>query len=362
MKMTFRWYGPTDRISLKYISQIPGVKGIVGNCFEIPTGEVVPLENIMNLKKTVEKAGFTLDVLESVNVHEEIKAGGPDRDLYIQNYQESIRNLGKAGVKTLCYNLMPIFDWLRTDLTHEMKDGSFALFYDGNKIKNMTLDDLVEEVRTKAGGIAMPGWDLEFLEKKMKPLYERYKSISKEQYWNNLKYFLEKVIPVAEECDVKMAIHPDDPPWDIFGLPRVINNRENIMRFLNMVDSKHNGLTICSGSLGAEKTNDIPALVKEIGSMGKLHFGHIRNVIHTEDQVYSESPHVSECGDLDLYEITKAYYELDKMGYNLPVRPDHGRMIWGEQGMPGYGLYDRALGAVYIVGLYEAIVKNDKKH
>ena len=184
----------------------------------------------------------------------------------------------------------------------------------------------------------------------MRALLEAYKNISEEDLWNNLAYFLKSVIKTAEEVRVKMAIHPDDPPWSIFGLPRIITNSENIRRFLKLYDSPYNGLTLCSGSLGSDPNNDIVAMVNEF--CDRIHFAHIRNVKITGDHCFEESAHKTECGSLDICGIVKAYHDNGFDGY---IRPDHGRMIWGETGRPGYGLYDRALGAVYINGLWEAI-------
>ena len=186
----------------------------------------------------------------------------------------------------------------------------------------------------------------------MRALLEQYRHVSEEDLWANLKYFLDRVIKVAEEVRVKMAIHPDDPPWSIFGLPRIITNKDNIQRFLKLYDSPYNGLTLCSGSLGVSPENDIPDLIRSFP--GRIHFAHVRNVKITGAHCFEEAAHKSDCGSLDIVEIMKAYYETGFDGY---VRPDHGRMIWGETGRPGYGLYDRALGAVYINGIWETLEK-----
>ena len=200
------------------------------------------------------------------------------------------------------------------------------------------------------GDLSLPGWDSSYTKEDMRALLEAYKNISEEDLWNNLAYFLKSVIKTAEEVRVKMAIHPDDPPWSIFGLPRIITNSENIKRFLKLYDSPYNGLTLCSGSLGSDPNNDIAAMVNEF--CDRIHFAHIRNVKITGDHCFEESAHKTECGSLDICGIVKAYHDNGFDGY---IRPDHGRMIWGETGRPGYGLYDRALGAVYINGLWEAI-------
>lgn len=339
--MTFRWYGKDDPVTLEKIRQIPGVTGIVSAIYDIPVGEVWPLERIKELKREVESAGLELSVIESVPVHEDIKMGCGDRDRYIKNYCETLRNLAKAGIDCVCYNFMPVFDWTRSELDHELEDGSNALIY---------REETVRAMNPLTGDLSLPGWDASYTKEDMRALLEAYKNISEEDLWNNLAYFLKSVIKTAEEVRVKMAIHPDDPPWSIFGLPRIITNSENIRRFLKLYDSPYNGLTLCSGSLGSDPNNDIAAMVNEF--CDRIHFAHIRNVKITGDHCFEESAHKTECGSLDICGIVKAYHDNGFDGY---IRPDHGRMIWGETGRPGYGLYDRALGAVYINGLWEAI-------
>ena len=344
--MTYRWYGEDDPVTLEKIKQIPGMNGIVSAIYDIPVGEVWPLDRIIKLKETVEKSGLELSVIESVPVHEDIKMGCGDRDRYIENYCETLRNLSKAGIDCVCYNFMPVFDWTRSELAHELEDGSNALIYDNETVLKM---DPIK------GELSLPGWDSSYTKDGMKALLDAYKNISEEDLWNNLKYFLDKVIKVAEEVKIKMAIHPDDPPWGIFGLPRIIINKENIERFLKLYDSKYNGLTLCSGSLGVLPENDIIDMINTY--CDRIHFAHIRNIKITGERCFEESAHKTECGSLDIYGIVKAYYENGFDGY---IRPDHGRMIWGETGKPGYGLYDRALGAVYINGLWEAISKSSR--
>lgn len=343
MKMTFRWYGKDDPVTLEKIRQIPGMRGIVSAIYDIPVGEAWPYERIMALKKEVEDAGLELSVIESVPVHEDIKTGDGDRDRYIENYCETLRNLGKAGIDCVCYNFMPVFDWTRSDLAHPLSDGSNALIYD---------EETVLKMDPKTGSLALPGWDSSYTKEGMSALLDKYKNISEEDLWNNLKYFLDRVIKVAEEVKVKMAIHPDDPPWNIFGLPRIITNKKNLERFLKLYDSPYNGLTLCSGSLGVDPENDIVDLVHSFAD--RIHFAHIRNIKITGKKCFEEAAHLTEAGSLDIFGIVKAYVDEGFTGY---VRPDHGRMIWGETGKPGYGLYDRALGAVYLNGLFEACEK-----
>ena len=349
MEMTFRWYGDDDPVTLDKIRQIPGVTGIVSAIYDVPVGETWSMEKILELKAKVEAKGLRLSVIESVPVHEDIKMGKPSRDRLIENYCTTLRNLSAAGIHTVCYNFMPVFDWTRSELDHELEDGSNALIF---------VKEQVEKMDPVRGELALPGWDASYTKESLKAVFDEYKNITEEDLWDNLKYFLERVIRVAEEVKVKMAIHPDDPPWSIFGLPRIITNKENLERFCKLVDSPYNGITLCSGSLGVTRKNDIPEFIRHFGKMGRIHFGHCRNVLITEEGSFEESAHLSSKGSLDMAEIMQAYADI---GFDGPIRPDHGRMIWGEKGRPGYGLYDRALGAVYLNGLWEGIKKGEKR-
>lgn len=357
MKMTFRWYGENnDSVTLEQIRQIPGVSGVVGTLFDVPVGEVWEQEQIDALKKQVNDAGLELEVIESVNVHEDIKLGAPSRDKYIENYITTIKRLSKAGVKVICYNFMPIFDWLRTDLAYPLPDGSTALCYIDKKVKAADPLNLVKSIDGGSNGFSLPGWEPERLAE-LTELFEKYREMNEDKLLDNLEYFLKAIIPVCEEYDVKMAIHPDDPPWSIYGLPRIVTCEKNLERIVGLVDSPYNGLTLCSGSLGANKNNDIPALVRKFGKMNRIPFAHVRNIKFFGERDFHESAHLSADGSLDLYEIMKAYYDVGFDGY---IRPDHGRSLWGEKARPGYGLYDRALGIAYINGLWEGIVKENK--
>ncbi len=352
MQMTIRWFGAEkDTVTLEQIRQIPGVAGVVPALHKLPAGEVWPLDMIMDMKKEIEAAGLTMECIESVNVHEDIKLGLPSAEKYIENYKTCIRNLSKAGVKVICYNFMPVFDWTRTDLAMDMGDGSTCLCYNGKQIEGKSPEDMFREIDDNSNGYAMPGWETERMGE-IKELFEKYKGITSEDLWNNLKHFLEEIIPVCEECDVRMAIHPDDPPWDIFGLPRIIKNIEDIRRFLKLVDSPYNGLTFCTGSLGASAANDLPSMIREVGD--RIYFAHLRNV-KIRESWFNETAHLSQAGSLDMCEIVKALQDVGFEGY---IRPDHGRMIWGEVARPGYGLFDRALGAAYLNGLWEACEKS----
>ncbi|WP_175639002.1 mannonate dehydratase [Metabacillus schmidteae] len=354
MKMTFRWFGSQDdSVTLDQINQIPGMDGIVGGLHDIAAGEVWPLDRILDLKKEVNEKGLNLDIIESVNVHEDIKLGLPSRDHYIENYQQTIRHLAQAGIKVICYNFMPVFDWIRSDLAKVLPDGSTVLAYEKEKIEREDPEVLIKNVENSANGFSLPGWEPERI-KKIKRAFELYKDVTEEDLFEHLQYFLKKVIPVAEEHDIKMAIHPDDPPWSIFGLPRIVTNFQNLKRIVNLVDSPSNGLTLCSGSLGASPDNDIPAIMRYFSSINRIPFAHIRNVKIEENGDFTESSHRSSDGSLDIYEIVKALHDTNFKGY---VRPDHGRMIWGEQARPGYGLYDRALGIMYLLGIWDSLEK-----
>jgi mannonate dehydratase len=344
MKMTFRWYGETDPVRLEYIRQIPGMYGIVSAIYEVPAGEVWPLARLQALRDRIERAGLRFEVVESIPTHEDIKLGKPGRDRLIENFKQNIRNCAAVGVKVICYNFMPVFDWTRTEMAMELPDGSTTLAFSAEAVAKIDPEQ----------GIALPGWDASYKPEELRSLLAEYRAVGEQQLWANLEYFLKEIIPVAQDAGVRMAMHPDDPPRPIFGLPRIVKNHDDLMRLVGLVDSPANGITLCSGSLGADLCNDVPALVREFGGMGRIHFAHIRNVSVQADGTFYESAHLSCEGSLDLAAIVKAYYDV---GGDIYFRPDHGRMIWGETGKPGYGLYDRALGAVYVNGLWEAVSK-----
>lgn len=357
MKMIIRWFpSGDDSVTLEQIRQIPGVTGVAAMLSDIPVGDVWPLERLEALRSEIALAGLELEVIESINIHEDIKQGLPTRDKYIKNYIKSLENLSKVGVKCLCYNFMPVMDWVRSELEFPLGDGSTALAYNHEEVLRMNSSAIGEGMLGNSKGFTLPGWEPDRMSKMAQDI-EFYQSMSAEQYWDNLKYFLDEVMPYAEKYDIKMAIHPDDPPFELFGLPKVINSAKNIRKFLKLNTSPYNGLTICTGSLGANLENDIPAIVREFASQERVFFAHIRNVKHSSEKNFTESAHLSECGDLDMYQIVKAFYDTGFDGY---IRPDHGRMIWGEKARPGYGLFDRALGSSYLLGLWEAINKNTK--
>ena len=344
MKMTFRWYGEKDSIPLSYIRQIPGMSGVVTAVYDVPVGEVWEMDKILRLKSLCDEKGLEMEVIESVPVHEDIKLGLPTRDRYIANYATTIRNLGKAGVKCICYNFMPVFDWLRTNLHTEAEDGSNALSYNHEEL--MSLDP---------HNLHLPGWDESYTSEELNSLLDAYSGMSHEQLFDNLVYFLKGIMPACDETGINMAIHPDDPPWDMFGLPRIITGMDSYDKLFAAVPNEHNGITLCTGSLGAGRHNDMVAMASKLAA--RSYFVHLRQITHSGDLDFCESGHLTEMGSLDMYGIVKALVEAGFDGY---VRPDHGRNIWGEDGKPGYGLYDRALGATYLYGLFEAIEKGLK--
>src|SRR5690606_12818282 len=260
MRMTFRWFGEgNDPVPLQHIKQIPGTEGIVWALHDIPAGEEWPLHRILEVKKQIEAAGFHNEVVESVNVHEDIKLGLPSRDRYIENYQKTIVSLASAGVKVICYNFMPVFDWLRTNLFAELEDGSTAMFFEKARVSSLTPYDLVSYFQGNTD-FQLPGWEPERLAQ-LSATLKAYESVDEEQLGSNLQYFREQIIPVAAEYGIRMAIHPDDPPYPLFGLPRIINNQDSLRRLVKLVDHPANGITLCSGSLGARPDNDIVAMI-----------------------------------------------------------------------------------------------------
>ena len=341
--ITFRWFGPRDPIPLEYIRQIPAVRGIVGALFDIPVGEAWPLDRITALREKAEKHGMSLAVIESIPVHEDIKLGLASRDRLIDNYCESVRNLGRAGVPVLCYNFMPVFDWMRTDLARRLDDGSTALAFD---------DAALAKIDLSRGTADLPGWATAYSAQELEKLLAAYRSVSASKLWDNFAYFLERVVPVAASSGVRMALHPDDPPWSIFGLPRIVTSGAALERVTTIVDNEANGITFCAGSLAADPTNDLPSIVRSLGAKGRIHFAHCRNIKRTGKHSFQETAHPSDRGDIDMRAVLSALHDT---GFTGPIRSDHGRMIWGETGQPGYGLHDRALGAMYLHGLWEGI-------
>ncbi|MDO4293518.1 MAG: mannonate dehydratase [Eubacteriales bacterium] len=356
MEMTFRWFGSkSDSITLQQIRQIPGVTGVITTLYETSPGDEWDREDIHRLKQEVEESGLHISGIESVNIHDSIKIGSPDRDMYIDRYIRTLEKLGQEEIRMVCYNFMPVFDWTRTELARKRPDGSTVLAYSQAAVDSIDPSRMFDSIAGDSNGFVLPGWEPERMAK-IKELFAAYQDVDEEKLFQNLKYFLEAIMPVCDKYDINMAIHPDDPAWSVFGLPRIITCLPNLQRMMKMVDNPHNGVTFCSGSYGTNPDNDLPGMIRAL--KGRIHFAHVRNLQHNFPGDFEEAAHLSSDGSFDMYEIMKALYDI---GFEGPIRPDHGRMIWGEKAMPGYGLYDRALGATYLNGLWEAIDKNAKR-
>ena len=374
MHMGFRWYGQgNDTISLDDIRQIPGVETIVWSLHHKQAGEVwqpgeieEAMATITGLSARDRAAGitktFNADVVESVNVHESIKTGstvlGMSRDQAIDAYIETVANLGKAGVRVVTYNFMPVFDWLRTEMFHPCPDGSTALYYNQHQVDQLSPQGIIDETLKGAGTLTVPGWEPERLAH-LPELMEAYQGMDHELMYTNYKYFLDAVIPTCERYDIKLAVHPDDPAFDLFGWPRVVSSKEGIQRVLDLNPSPYNGLCLCLGSFSSRRGNDAVDAVRTF--MDRIHFSHVRNIRFTDEEgSFFEVGHRASEGDVDTVGIMQAYAEADYQGY---IRPDHGRHLWSEnteagRPRPGYGLYDRAMGIQYLLGVWDAYRNN----
>jgi mannonate dehydratase len=350
MVLTFRWYAEADPVSLDRIRQIPGLRGIVAALYDLRPGEAWPVYRVADLRSKIEAAGLDWRVIESIPVHEEIKYGGQERDARIEAWIESARSVaevlgprspsGSEEPIVITYNFMPVFDWTRSDLHKLLPDGSKALAYD---------EEVVARMDPLEGDLELPGWLAHYSRSELFRLLHRWREIGAEELWSNFAYFLKAVVPVVEELGMRLALHPDDPPWPIFGIPRIIVDAAAVRRLLAVADSPANSICLCSGSLGVLPGNDLVAMAKEFSE--RIAFVHLRNVKVTGPRSFQESAHWAAAGSLDLPGIVRA---LLGQGYSGPFRPDHGRMIWGEEGRPGYGLHDRALGSQYLLGLVDA--------
>ena len=345
MELTFRWFGEHDPVRLEHVRQIPGMGGIVSALHDVPAGVEWPRDALERHAERIAAAGLRFSVVESIPVHEDVKLGRPARDRWIDAWCRSVEHVGALGVPVLCYNFMPVFDWTRTTLDLRLDDGSTTLAYDDADARRIDLS---------RGTGALPGWGAAYDADVLGRLLAAYRLVDEERMWEHLAYFLGRVAPVAESAGVKLALHPDDPPWSVFGLPRIVTDAAALDRVVSLVDSPANGVTFCTGSLGALPANDLPAMARSLGARGRIHFAHCRNVLVTGERRFHESPHPSRHGSVDMYAVLCA---LAETGFAGPMRPDHGRMIWGETGRPGYGLHDRALGATYLSGLWEAITR-----
>ncbi|MDF9799488.1 mannonate dehydratase [Catalinimonas alkaloidigena] len=380
---TWRWFGPDDAVTLPEIRQV-GAEGIVTALHHVPCGEVWSLEEISRRKEMIDNAGFRWSVVESVNIHESIKTAAPERDAYIEKYRQTLIHLSKCNIKTVCYNFMPVLDWTRTQLRHQLEDGSYALRYDPVALAAFELYILkrkeAEEIYTEEQKqnaytylqklsesekdslqqtimAGLPGTDEVFTPQEFMGHLERYKDIDEQQLRENLTYFLSKIIPVADEYDINMCIHPDDPPFPILGLPRVVRTEEDLKYILNSVPSMRNGITFCTGSLGARRDNDLPGIIQRLGD--KIHFLHLRNVRHNLDGSFHEADHLA--GNTDMFAVMKAVIEEQQKRLQsgredvaIPMRPDHGHQFLFDADRkfyPGYSAVGRMRGLAELRGL-----------
>jgi mannonate dehydratase len=339
MQMTMRWFGEDDPVELWQLRQVPCLAGVVSALHHLAPDVAWPAEQVLALRARVEAAGLRLSVIESIPVHEDIKLGNTQRDERIQTWTESLRAVAAAGVRVVCYNFMPVFDWTRTELALPLADGSTALAY-----RQAAVNELGDEA------FSLPGWAQAYAPGALAELRGAYAEIDAAQLREHLAYFLRAVVPEAARLGVRLALHPDDPPWPVLGLPRVVSTADDLRFVLQAAPDEHNGLTFCTGSLGARADNDLLAMAAEFAS--RIHFVHARNVFRHAERDFDEVAHVSAHGSIHL---AAAVSLLAERCPGVPIRPDHGRMIWGETRRPGYGLYDRALGAMYLQGLIDGV-------